>query len=124
MATLPSWPWCAQLGASRAVELAVDQTNYGDGYIHRSTRGLNPVRPSWTLNFPFTSQPELQRYDDFLNENAARGFWFTPPDMTSQVFVYADQWSYTITDKTGTGIVGTLQATFVRIFNPQPGGGP
>jgi hypothetical protein len=44
--------------------------------------------------------------------------------MASQVFVYADQWSYTITDKAGTGIVGTLQATFVRIFNPQPGGGP
>src|SRR5262249_2070503 len=123
MPSSPYWPWCAQPGASRAVELAVDQTNYGDGYIHRSTRGLNAVRPSWTLNFPFTSQGELQDYDSFLNANAARGFWFTPPDRTSEVFVYADQWAYTITDRSGTGIVGQLQATFVRCFNPQPSGG-
>jgi phage-related protein len=121
MPNTPYWPFCAVRGASRTVELAVDQTNYGDGYVSRSTRGLNPVRPSWNLVFPFASQEELTTFDDFLNANASRGFWFTPPDMAGDVFVYADNWSYTVSDKNqSNGIVGTLQATFVRCFNPQP----
>jgi phage-related protein len=123
MPNTPYWPWCPMFGAVRTVQLAVDQTNYGDGYIHRATRGLNPVRPSWTLSFPFTSQSELHDYDVFLTHHAARGFWFTPPDMTSDVFVYVDNWSFTVSDKRAVDILGTLQATFVRCFNAQPLGG-
>ena len=126
MPNTPYWPWCPMFGAARSVELAVDQTQYGDGYVHRSTRGLNPVRPSWNLSFPFTDLEELHAYDNFLNSYAARGFWFTPPDMPSDVFVYVDSWSFTVSDKAnrdGGSIMGTMQATFVRCFNAQPLGG-
>jgi phage-related protein len=117
----PYWGWCAQPGAARATTLVVDQTNYGDGYIHRATRGLNPARPGWSLVFPFVGLGELQSFDDFLVANSARGFWFTPPDGTADVFVTCDTWSATIADTNrAMGIVGTLQATFTRQFNPQP----
>jgi phage-related protein len=121
MPNQPYWPWCAQPGAGRSTNLKVDQTDYGDGYNHRVTRGLNPARASWALSFPFTSLDELKTFDDFLIANAARGFWITPPDSTVDVFVVADAWSATIIDKTGSGaLVGTLQANFTRQYNPQP----
>jgi len=117
----PYWSWCAAPGAARSTALAIDQTNYGDGYNHRATRGINPARPSWTLTFPFVGLDELQDFDDFLVANAATGFWFTPPDSATDLFVSCDTWSATIVDTNqGAGIVGTLQATFVRQFNPQP----
>ena len=121
MANTPYWPWCPMPGAARSTALAVDTVALGDGYIHRATRGLNPSRPSWALSFPFTSLIELQAYDNFLVANATAGFWMRPPDSSADVFVTVDTWSSTIVDKNlNGGIVGTLQATFARCFNPQP----
>jgi len=118
----PYWPWCPMPGAGRDTKLSVDEVTFGDGYKHRATRGLNPARPSWSLGFPFTSVAELEQRDSFLKSYAATGFWFTPPDGTAEVFVTADEWAATITDRSGKGeMVGTLTATFVRSFNPQPG---
>ena len=117
----PWWAWCPQPGAARSTALTVDSNAFGDGYIHRATRGLNPARPSWALTFPFTSVVELQAMEDFLVANAACGFWVQPPDQAEPVFVCADAWSCTIADKNpSSGIVGTFQATFMRMFNPQP----
>ncbi len=121
MANTPYWSWCPMAGASRSTALAVDTVALGDGYIHRATRGLNPSRPSWSLTFPFASLTELQAYDAFLVAHATAGFWMRPPDSSVDVFVTADAWSSTVADKNlNSGIVGTLQATFVRCFNPQP----
>jgi phage-related protein len=116
----PYWPWCVMPGAARTTQLRVDQTDYGDGYTYRLTRGLNPARPSWTIAVPFVGLAALAAYDSFLVTNATRGFWFTPPDATADVFVTADAWSASITDHNKTDIIGTLQATFTRQFNPQP----
>jgi phage-related protein len=107
-------------GAARTTRLRVDQTDFGDGYTYRLTRGLNPARPSWSIQVPFIGLAELDSYDTFLRTNAARGFWFTPPDSATDVFVTADDWSASISDRNQNDIVGTLQATFTRQFNPQP----
>jgi phage-related protein len=117
----PYWSWCPMPGAARSTTLAVDINAFGDGYVHRSTRGLNPARPSWSLSFPFTSLAELEAFDAFLVANATAGFYMRPPDSSTDVFVTADAWSSSIADKNAdSGIVGTFQATFVRSFNPQP----
>ena len=117
----PYWPWCAQPGANRDTKLAVDIVEFGDGYKHRSTRGLNPARPSWSLSFPFVSLAELDQRDKFLIAHAAEGFYFTPPDASAPVFVTADEWSANIADKNNSsGIVGTITVTMTRSFNPQP----
>jgi phage-related protein len=117
----PYWGWCPQAGAARTTTLAIDQTNYGDGYNHRATRGINPARPAWSLVVPFVGLDELNTMDSFLVAYAAIGFWFTPPDGPDDLFVSCDTWSATIADTNrAKGIVGTLQATFVRQFNPQP----
>lgn len=118
----PYWPWCAIPGAGRDTKLAVDEVAFGDGYKQRATRGLNPLRPSWSLAFPFTSLGELQQRDAFLRANALRGFWMMPPDGSAFVFVTADEWAATINDKNNrTGIVGMLTVTLTQAFNPQPG---
>jgi phage-related protein len=116
----PFWPWCPMPGAGRTTKLAVDSVAFGDGYIHRSTRGLNPARPAWTLAFPFASLDELEERDAFLQAHAAAGFWITPPDGTGYVLVTADEWSATIADRNvAKGIVGTLSVTLTRSFNQQ-----
>jgi phage-related protein len=116
----PYWPWCAMPGAARNTKLAVDEVSYGDGYKHRATRGLNPVRPEWALAFPFKTLAELDERDAFLRAHATAGFYFTPPDSAAPLFVTADEWAATITDKNNaTGIVGTLTVTMVQSFNPQ-----
>jgi phage-related protein len=117
----PFWSWCPQPGAGRASTLMVDVAPYGDGYIHRATRGLNPVRPTWTLNFPFEGLATLDEMDTFLRSNAASGFYFQPPDDDAPLFVTADAWQATIADKNlDRGVVGLLSVTFAECFNPQP----
>jgi len=119
--TDPFWSWCPAPGASRQTQLTVDTNAYGDGYVQRATRGLNPAKPTWDLVFPFASFDHLEEMDAFLLTNAVQGFYFTPPDASAEVFVYCDAWAASIADKNGaSGIVGQLQATFVRCFNPQP----
>ena len=125
MANTPYWPWCPMLGAGRDTSLALDQVSFGDGYNHRATRGLNPVRPSWNFSFPFTSLDELTAYDQFLRANALSGFWMRPPDSAVDLFVTVDKWTAAITEKNAaSGIVGTLTATFVQQFNPVPAAVP
>lgn len=121
----PMWRWCAMPGASRDTRLNVDINAYGDGYVHRSTRGLNPARPSWSVQCPFKSASEFAAMDQFLRDHAAGGFYFEPPDGGgATVFVTVDQWSAQIADRhdsrTAEDIVGTLSATFEQAFNPQP----
>lgn len=117
----PMWTWCPAPGLSRNTKLTVDAVNYGDGYIHRSTRGINPARPSWSVSFPFTSLETADAMDVFLKENAAAGFWFEPPDSSEAVLVVCDEWTTTVNDKNrATGIIGMMNATFVRSFNAQP----
>jgi phage-related protein len=119
----PYWQWCPMAGAARSTKLAVDQVDFGDGYIHRLTRGLNPIRPSWSLQFPFRNKIELAERDNFLRTNASGGFWFTPPDAVDDVFVYVDGWAATVVDRTAGGdMAGTLTVNMVQCYNPQPQG--
>jgi phage-related protein len=117
----PMWIWCAAPGHQRATKVAVDINNFGDGYVHRSTRGLNPMRPEWRLTFPFTTLALLEEMDAFLQDHAVPGFWFRPNDSSVDLFVTCDEWSAAIIDRTGGGdMIGTLGATFERAYNPQP----
>src|SRR4029077_12929939 len=120
--TDPKWIWCAMPGAARTTAMKADIADYGDGYTHRATRGLNPARPNWQLEFPFTDLAMLAAMNTFLETYAVPGFYFEPPDATgTELFVTCDQWSATVSDRTGSGArVGTLGAQFVRAFNPQP----
>jgi phage-related protein len=122
LSAVPLWTWCPMPGMSTTATLAVDTVALGDGYVHRATRGLNPVRETWSLAFPFTSQSELTAMYGFLRAYAVAGFWMRLPDFVEYVFVCVDEWSWSISDRTGQDhdIVGTLSASFVRSFNPQP----
>jgi phage-related protein len=126
MANSPLWTWCPLPNAAKSIQIAVDIANMGDGYTHRATRGLNPIRQAWSLSFPFEDRGTLYAMDSFLATNAVGGFYIQPPDQYGEVFVTVDAWSSTITDRARqTGeMVGTLQATFTLAFNPQPANKP
>lgn len=106
---------------AKTSKVAVDTNAYGDGYVHRATRGINPVRPGWSFSFPFVGEQALWDMDTFLKQNATRGFWIKPPGEQAEVYVVCDEWAATFSDKNKTvGLVGSLTASFTRIFNPQP----
>jgi phage-related protein len=109
------------LGAARSQETTIDTNAYGDGYTHRSTRGINPSRATWSLSFPIVGQEDVDKYDDFFNAYQVGGFWWNPPDMpTKYVFVIVNNWSISMSDKNiKEGIIGVLQVSFVQTFNPQ-----
>ena len=115
----PLWPFCPMPGATKDSKLSVDINAFGDGYTHRSTRGLNPVRPSYGVTFTFNGDAEFAQMDSFLTANAAAGFYYKPPG-ESFVFVTADEWTYSIEVNGKAGVIGTLSARFDRSFNPQP----
>lgn len=117
----PYFKWCVAPGVARKTTLNVDTVPYGDGYVHRSTRGLNPARPAWDVAVPFTSLAMVEEIDTFMATNSATGFWFRPPDSSVDVFVTCDEWSTTVNDKSKThNRIGVFSATFSRSFNPQP----
>jgi phage-related protein len=119
----PDWPaeWCAALGPSRSATLKVDTNEFGDGYCHRSTRGLDPVKPAWTLSFPATSDAVLLEMDAFLRTFGQAGFTFTPPGDSTAIFVTCDAWTFVLTDRSAGGdLISSLQATFTEVFNHQP----
>jgi phage-related protein len=121
---LPAWPheWCAALGPSRTNTLTVNTVQFSDGYAHRSTRGLNPVQSTMAYVFPFADLDQLTAMNAFLRTYGAQGFAFLPPDKLNTVAVCASEWSATIIDRTGQDneVVGALQVTLARMFNPQP----
>lgn len=121
--TLVVWPdkWCPALAPSRTDTLEVDVVEMGDGYCHRSTHGYNPVKTAWAYQFPFTALDTLEEMDAFLQRYGAPGFWFLPPEQLDAVMIVCNEWSASITERSGKGaMIGFLQATFMRIFNPQP----
>jgi phage-related protein len=120
MALTPLWPFCPMPGHTKDSKLAVDINAFGDGYVHRSTRGLNPVRPNYGVTFTFNGDAEMAQMESFLLANACAGFYYQPPGEPAPVFVTADEWTYSIQVKGATGVIGTLSATFNRMFNPQP----
>ena len=114
----PLWPFCPMPGATKDSKLAVDINAFGDGYVHRSTRGLNPVRPSYGVTFMFTGDAEFAAMDSFLTKHAAAGFYYNAPGGRS--FRDCRRMVYSIEVKGAAGVVGTLSARFDRSFNPQP----
>ena len=59
MALTPMWPFCPMPGHTKDSKLAVDINAFGDGYVHRSTRGLNPIRPAYGVTFTFNGDAEM-----------------------------------------------------------------
>ena len=116
----PLWPFCPMPGYTKDSKLAVDINAFGDGYVHRSTRGLNPVRPAYGVTFTFASDADMAAMDSFLTQYACGGFYYQPPGEPAPVFVTADEWTYSIQVKGADGVIGTLSTTFNRMFNPQP----
>lgn len=117
------WPdeWCPALGPTRSDQASTLIADLGDGYRYRATRGFSPIVTTWNYSFPFTSIERLNEMDAFLQAYGERGFWFLPPEELELRFMCCNEWSATITERTGAGaLVGSLSAGFRRMHNKQP----
>lgn len=114
-----TFTWCVAPGAHRTRKQRVASSNYGDGYRHRASIGLNINLDSWAIGIT-ADAATLKAVDDFITANAVRGFWWIPPGAAAAIFVTCDEWALTYSDRNAAGLVGSISATFDRCYNLQP----
>lgn len=116
---LPDFTWCPAPGYAVAKTPRMSTVNYGDGYVHRFTTGINVIQRKVSVVFN-GDQDTIAAIDAFLEANYLRGFNFTfaGPD----VVVTCDTWTVTWQDRQASGkFIGSLTAEFNRSYNIQPG---
>jgi phage-related protein len=116
---MATFQWSPIPGAARARRQRMVTVDYGDGYIHRATMGINVEIDSWTVGFA-GDQETLEAIDDFITAYAVGGFWWTPPGRSTAELFVCDEWTVTYSDRNGTGLLGSITAVFDRVYNIQP----
>jgi len=113
MATFPAI--APTYGAQKSSAPTVRVVQFGDGYQHRLSFGLNQNPRIWSLTFN-VSETNADTIEAFLIARAADGasFDWTPPDEASALKWVCYQWSKSIPYNNRA----TIDATFTQVFEP------
>lgn len=113
MATFPAVT--PTYGAEKTSAPKVRRVQFGDGYEHRLTVGLNQNPKVWALTFN-VSETDADTIEAFLDARAADSdsFDWTPPGEASSYKWVCYEWSKSIPYNNRA----TLNATFVQVFEP------
>jgi phage-related protein len=89
---------------------------FGDGYEHRLTFGLNQNPKEWSLTWNNITEANADTIETFLDARAADGasFGWTPPDETTSYKWVCSSWTKSI-PYTGRAVI---TATFRQVFEP------
>jgi phage-related protein len=86
---------------------------FGDGYSHRVSDGINAMNTLWNLSFSSRSLADAAAIISFFESNAGvTAFQWTPPDEATQYNVVCTAWSQ-VYESVATR---TISATFERIY--------
>jgi len=113
MATFPAI--APTYGAQKNSAPTVRVVQFGDGYQHRLSFGLNQNPRAWSLTFN-VSEADANTIDDFLIARSVDGasFDWTPPDEASPLKWISYQWTKTIPYNNRA----TIEVTFLQVFEP------
>jgi phage-related protein len=93
----------------------VTSITFGDGYVQRTQRGLNPFDDSYSLTF--VNSPNSTASDIILFFEDHLGylpFKWTPLGTSVEILVICSEWDV-VTDN---HITKTINATFTRTYDP------
>ena len=111
---MDEFEWIPDWNAQGNVKANVAKIQFGDGYVQRQTKGMNPLSKTWNLTFNNRSDTEIQEIMDFLEERyGVIAFTWTPPGGT-RVKWTCDNWTPT---KLGANVF-SLSLSFERVYEP------
>ena len=88
--------WIADWDASENPVAKVTKIQYGDGYMQRQTKGMNPVAVTWNLTFKNRDDAEATAIREFLEARyGVVAFTWTPPGQTQKKWI-CDSWPRSI----------------------------
>lgn len=113
--TFPDIPAHTASGG-QSVEFKLLEANFGDGYENVSEEGLNSKREQWDLTWQDEDNADVATITTFLDTHAgATPFKWTAPRETTEKLWRCKGYKL----KPGA-YSGTLTATFVRWYGPEP----
>jgi phage-related protein len=105
---LPDWQ------AQGTTTANVSKVQFGDGYVQRQNKGMNPLKVSWGLSFNPRSDDETDDIENFLiAREGVTAFTWTPPGQAQAKWV-CSQWTRT---KMGDN-VNSITMTFEKVYEP------
>lgn len=71
--------WSHSYGVSRKVEIKLNKSQFGDGYMQRTGKGINNIVRVWDLRFNARNETIAQQISDFLEvRSQGQSFSWTP----------------------------------------------
>lgn len=114
MPTFPATPEPSYT-ATKASSPIARVTQFGDGYQHRTTFGLNQNPKTWTFNWRNITEAESDVFETFLDARAGvESFDYTPPGEVGSSKYICRSWNKTLEVPNRA----TLTATFIEVFEP------
>jgi phage-related protein len=98
-------------GTQTAVQLALNKSEFGDGYTQAGPKGLNHVRHTVDLNWAGVTADQLANLRAFMTARGGyQSFWYQPPGFTEARKWTCDTWSST------SSTPSTFSATLIESF--------
>lgn len=89
--------WVPDYGLTKDTKAAVNKSKFGDGYVQRSTDGINSLKVGLNLNFTVRTRFEINEIDAFLkSKNGTTPFEYTTPGGQPQRWT-CEEWQATYT---------------------------
>lgn len=111
---MDEFSWIPDWSASGSTKANVSKVSFGDGYIQRQTKGMNPLAKSWSLSFNARDESEADDIIEFLEERyGVIAFTWTPPGQPQGKYT-CDNWSRTVIGNN----VSNISAQFDLVYEP------
>lgn len=92
----------------------VSKIQFGDGYVQRQAKGMNPLGVTWALTFNPRSDADADAIEAFLTARfGVTAFTWTPPGRSQSKWT-CDSWART---KAANDVNG-LSMTFELVYEP------
>jgi phage-related protein len=106
--------WLPDWNAQGDTKADISKVRFGDGYVQRQTKGMNPLMMNWSLAFSPRSDAVVDAIVAFLQaRQGVTAFTWTPPGETQMKWT-CERWVKT---KMGDD-VNSLSMTFERVYEP------
>lgn len=111
---MPEFQFVPDWNAQSNVTANISKVQFGDGYVQRQAKGMNPLVISWNLTFNNRTDAEIAAIVEFFEERfGVTAFTWIPPGGTLVKWT-CSRWTPV---KMGDN-VGSISATFERQYEP------
>lgn len=111
---MDEFTWVPDWNARESANATINRAQFGDGYVQRQARGMNPFVIKWELSFANRDDDEISAIRAFLiAREGVTAFTWTPPGEEQAKFIC------TSFGRVKAGYqVGSFNMTFELVYEP------